>query len=1060
MFLHPWPTNYTDLRQAISQMHRMDEASLVKQLLTQLQFEPNIEKLISSKAEELVKEVRNQLRERTAIQKFMQQYDLSTEEGVMLMCLAEALLRVPDVVTENLLIRDKLTAASWDDFVGRSESGLVNWATWGLALSGKVLDYHSGYGEANTIWKRLLQRCSEPIVRQAVHQAIKIMSEQFVLGRTIPQALQGASSLQKQGYLFSFDMLGEVARTMEDAERYLAAYEQAIRELKAALTQQKKEGDVFEKSGISIKLSALYPRYEMTQVEFAVPFLIKTVTHLAEMAQDADINLTLDAEEADRLEMSLDIFAAVFKQPQLNQWHGFGLAVQAYQKRALPVLKWLIQLAREHNRRIPVRLVKGAYWDTEIKLSQMGGYESYPVFTRKAATDLSYLVCAQEMIAADDALYSQFATHNAYSIAAIIHLVQTKTQSKPAVESKTFEFQSLQGMGRELHDSLINQGYRCRIYAPVGSHEDLLPYLVRRLLENGANSSFVNQIADPATPIQVLISNPREVLSQVTSIPHPKIPLPQNIFAPGRINSRGIDLSNYAELIELNKQIESFHHPSWEAFPSTSKSSSERDPAKAKPQNNPSDFHDCVGQVWETESHEVEQAVHESAQAFLSWRHRPVSERAGYLRNAADLLERHYPEFISLMMREAGKTINDCMSEIREAVDFFRYYSIQAETLMLKQMQPGVTGESNSLQAQGRGVMVCISPWNFPLSIFAGQISAALVTGNTVIAKPAEQTPLTAAFLVNLLYEAGIPRGVLHFLPGSGETVGAALTAYPQIAGVIFTGSTSTAKIIGQTLATRPGPQAELIAETGGMNAMIVDSTALPEQVIADVVMSAFNSAGQRCSALRVLCVQSDVADHMIKMLQGAMAELRVGSPLLLSTDIGPVIDQAAKDGLLAHAQFLEKNAQLIYRVKLPANQSQGFFVPPQAYEINDLKLLTQEVFGPILHVYRYRQDQLDQVIDSINAWGYGLTFGIHSRINAMIDYITQRIDAGNIYVNRNMIGAVVESQPFGGMRLSGTGPKAGGPHYLSRFCTEKTITINTTAMGGNASLMTLNDEP
>lgn len=1034
------------LRVQMNAAYRMDETLCVTALLEKLHFEPEKRNLVAQLAKQLVTKVREGEAERSGIEMLMMHYDLSTEEGIMLMCLAEALLRIPDKETEDLLIRDKLTSVDWEKHLGQSESSFVNMATWGLALGGKILKKpEQAKNYFWKLWGNLVAKSSEPVIRQAVREAIKVLSEHFVLGRTIDEALKHSQPMLEKNYAFSYDMLGEVARTEKDAERYFAAYNQAI----IAIGNSHAGKNLFHGPNISVKLSALHPRYEANKREETVPFLVEKLKSLALQAKNSGVSLTVDAEEADRLNLSLDIFKEVFTDPLFQAWEGLGLAVQAYQKRAYPLITWLIDLARKHRKRIQVRLVKGAYWDSEIKMSQVGGYTSYPVFTRKVSTDISYLACAKQLLAAQDAIYPQFATHNPYSVAAILSMMDDTSKYD-------FEFQSLQGMGRSLHDVLVSHfQVGCRIYAPVGSHEDLLPYLVRRLLENGANSSFVHKVADKNTPIEILIANPIEQLKSYAQIPNPKIPLPKNIFGNDRINSSGIDWSDDESLKNLSKAMEAALNEERFAAPFN------RD--LVEQQNiknilNPTDHRDIVGKYVEATAEDVESALQRAKKAYESWDALGFAARAHILNKMGDLLEKHGPELIAIAVREAGKTVPNAWSEIREATDFCRYYAHLASTKLIPQELKGYTGESNSLRMHGRGVMVCISPWNFPIAIFTGQVAASLVSGNAVIAKPAQQTPLVAARIVEVFYAAGVPKEVLQLLPGRGSVVGNALMKDPRIDGVLFTGSTETAKLIQQNLAQLPGNIVQFIAETGGINAMIADSSALPEQLVGDILTSAFDSAGQRCSALRVLCVQEETADKVIEMLKGAMAEMTIGNPLLLSSDVGPVIDKSAFDMLLAHQEKMMKEAKLIYRVELPPETQYGTFIAPQAYELPGFHLIKKEVFGPILHVIRYQQKDLAQVIDNINALGYGLTFGVHSRIEKTIDFIQSRIKAGNIYVNRNMIGAVVGVQPFGGHRLSGTGPKAGGPHYLSRLCTESTLTINTVAMGGNASLMTMED--
>ena len=1036
------------LRAEISQNQRINESWLVERLIEQSSFTEDDEATIRNRTIQIIEQIRRNVHKRPLIQQFMQRYDLATEEGIMLMCLAEALLRIPDKKTQNELIRDKLSGSMWRAEVNKSQSKLLNWASLGLVVSKKIMGtIDDGY--FSKLWRGLISRCGEPVIRQAIYEAIKLLGDQFVIGQNLSQAFQASNLGIKKGYLYSYDMLGEVARTNWDAERYFQAYKKAMIEIKDKNFAQPANPTMLN-PGISVKLSALYPRYEITQACFAVPVLIEKLTELAELAMAANINLTVDAEETFRLEMELDIFEAVLKQPQFSNWFGLGLAVQAYQKNSLQIIKWLIDLARQHKRKIPVRLVKGAYWDTEIKLSQQAGLSDYPVFTRKISTDLNYQACAETMLQFPEFIFPQFATHNAYSVSAILYFMEKKFPNQKFPRSN-LEFQSLQGMGRELHDWLIEAGYQCRIYAPVGNTQDLLPYLVRRLLENGANSSFVNKIQDLNTPISDLVESPCEILRKLRPISHPKIPLPQAIYGKERENSMGIDFNNFSILSQFESQIAGFQSKKWQAAGSRSNSSE-----KLKAVSNPANLSETIGRIRETDARAMENVIKQAESAFWKWQNVSVEKRAGYLCNAADLLEKHKVELISLIQREAGRTLINALAEVREAIDYCRYYaSLSKESLILENLN-GPTGESNSLQLQGRGIFVCISPWNFPLAIFTGQIVAALVAGNTVIAKPAEQTPLVAARMVELLYEAGIPDSVLHLVLGRGETIGQALVSDVRTAGVIFTGSTETARHIAKTLADRSGPIVPFIAETGGINAMIVDSSSLPEQVVADILTSAFDSAGQRCSSLRVLCLQQEIADSVIKMLKGATAELKIGDPRLLTTDVGPVIDEAAKTALLKQVEFLNKNAKLIYQLKLSADCKKGYFFPPHIYEIDQLSLITKEVFGPVLHVYRYSKDELGSVIKAINNFGFGLTFGAHSRINSVIDYLSEKIQAGNIYVNRNMIGAVVGTQPFGGSRLSGTGPKAGGPHYLFRLCSEKTISINTTALGGNATLMSL----
>lgn len=1034
------------LRAAVNRAYRMDEAEAVRRLLEYLDFSPAMENSTREIATQLVNSVREHSHERGIIEAFMLQYDLSMEEGILMMCLAEALLRVPDKETERLLVKDKLASAQWDQHIGNSESAFVNMATWGLALSGKILKSQKEPGAYfKSLWKTLLHRSGEPIIRKAVREAMKILSKQFVIGQDINEALKASVGMNKNGYCFSYDMLGEAARTQRDADRYFEAYKSAI----IAIGKKADFDDIVKNPGISVKLSALHPRYEYSHREFVVPYLIERVKTLALLAQENRISLTIDAEEADRLDMSLDIIAAIFSDSDFKDWEGLGLAVQAYQRRAFYLIDWLIDLASQHKKRIQVRLVKGAYWDTEIKLSQVEGFVNYPVFTRKSNTDVSYLACAKKLLSAKGVIYSQFATHNAYSIAAIANFAGEDKNSR------CFEFQSLQGMGRALHDEIVGQerfNLPCRIYAPVGSHKDLLPYLVRRLLENGANSSFVNRISDPKFSIEQLVESPiAQTLSHQT-IFNPRIPLPAHIYGESRLNADGVDLSDTVTQRELGEAFAKAAKKNWCAAPFMRKGKN------TQPVCNPANHQEVVGRVEEASLDDVDAAMKTAHNAYSHWTRCSIEERAKILRRVAELMEVHRSEFLYLAVHEAGKTLHDAVAEIREAVDFCRYYAEQAEQTLQDKVLPGPTGEFNALRMRGRGVILCISPWNFPLAIFSGQIAAALVAGNAVIAKPAEQTPLIAAFAIELFHQAGIPEQVLQFVPGRGETIGKALVAHSAVAGVMFTGSTETARAIGLSLANREGPIVPLIAETGGINAMIADSTALPEQLVRDTLISAFGSAGQRCSALRVLYLQEDIADNVITMLAGAMAQLSVGNPQLLSTDVGPVIDVDAKKMLLAHSERMQREARLIYQVNLPEAAQHGHFFAPQAFELSQLDVLKREVFGPILHVLRYKMRELDRVVDEINQLGYGLTFGIQSRISTTVQHLQDRIQAGNIYVNRNIVGAVVGVQPFGGSRLSGTGPKAGGPHYLPRLCQESTLTIDTTAVGGNASLMAMEE--
>ncbi|MGH8496637.1 MAG: bifunctional proline dehydrogenase/L-glutamate gamma-semialdehyde dehydrogenase PutA [Gammaproteobacteria bacterium] len=994
----------------------------------------------------LVKAVRRNRTRKGGLDEFLHKYDLSSQEGVVLMCLAEALLRIPDADTADRLIADKLSTANWQEHVGTSESLFVNASTWGLMLTGRLIRPEADMlANPASFLSRLASRVGEPMVRGALRQAMRIMARQFVMGRTIRDALERSRSGDNRDYRYSFDMLGEAALTAEDAERYFDDYADAIE----ALADYVHGMPATEHApSISVKLSAIFPRYEFAQWPRVLEKVTPRLLDLAIRAKAASVALTVDAEETDRLELSLAIFEAVYRSDSLENWQGLGLAVQAYQKRALHVLRWLTELAGEVGRRIPVRLVKGAYWDTEIKRAQEQGLRGYPVFTRKVNTDVSYLACAREMLAAGHFLFPQFATHNAHTVASILHFAESR---------RDFEFQRLHGMGEELYDEVVGEDKMnavCRVYAPVGRHEDLLPYLVRRLLENGANTSFVNRIVDEEAPIEDIVADPVSTVEALEKVPHPRIPLPANLYGERRLNSRGINLADRNELEPLARAMQAALEREWMAVPVIL---GEELHGATTPSIDPTDIQKAVGLVVPATEQQVDRALQAASHAHPAWDRTPTGERADILDRAAELFEQHGAELMALAVREGGKTIPDAVSELREAVDFLRYYAAQAREQFGRPLRlPGPTGESNTLSLHGRGVFLCVSPWNFPLAIFTGQLAAALAAGNSVLAKPAEQTSLIAAHAVRLLHEAGVPGDVLNFLPGRGSVIGPRATADNRIAGVAFTGSTDTAWRINRSLAARDAQIASLIAETGGQNAMIVDSSALPEQVVLDVVASAFRSAGQRCSALRVLFVQRDIAPRVLELLAGYMDELVVGDPAYLSTDIGPVIDMKAREELEKHAEAITASGKLIHRCKLDGAPERGSFFAPMAVEIEALDWLEGEVFGPVLHVIRYRARELDQVIASINATGFGLTLGVQSRIDGSARDIARMASVGNVYVNRNMIGAVVGVQPFGGCGLSGTGPKAGGPHYLHRFATERTLTINTAAVGGNATLLSL----
>ncbi|MDP9195414.1 MAG: bifunctional proline dehydrogenase/L-glutamate gamma-semialdehyde dehydrogenase PutA [Pseudomonadota bacterium] len=1021
-------------RAAMTAAYREDEAAAVKRLLAAAAWRADLRARIRDRAYGLVEGVRGSKTRFTLLDSFLQQFGLSTQEGVALMCVAEALLRIPDKITADALIRDKVGEGAWEKYLGKSDTLFMNASTWALMLTGRVIEM--GQDGANLL-KRVVARVGEPVIRQAITQAVRILARQFLMGETIDEALKNARDDEKKGYTHSYDMLGEGARTQADADRYFRNYAEAIE----AVGRARGSRGLFESPGVSIKLSALHPRYDIAQRDRVMAELVPPLLALAAKGKEAGITIIVDAEEADRWDISLDVIKAVFTDPALKGSEGFGLALQAYQKRAMASAEWLIALARQTGRRMPIRLVKGAYWDTEIKRGQERGLEGYPVFTRKISTDLSWLVCARRLLDARDAVFPMFATHNAHSIAAVLEMAG----DSPA----GFEFQRLYGMGEALHDQ-VTSIIPSRIYAPVGNHEDLLGYLVRRLLENGANSSFVNRIRDDSLSIDTIIADPVTAVEKLEMIPHPKITLPVDMFRPERQNSWGLDLSDPAVTGPLLKNMDSTGP--WTAAPLIG---GKPHTGTARPVRNPADLRQTTGTVEEASADLVEKTLDVALKAFPDWDRTPATERAACLDRAADLLEKHRTEFMALCVREGGKTIPDALAEVREAVDFCRYYAAQArEKLAEPALMPGPTGEKNTLSLRGRGVFVCISPWNFPLAIFMGQVTAALVSGNTVIAKPAAQTPLIAFHAVQILHEAGIPGDALAFLPGSGSTIGGRLVADNRIAGVAFTGSTETARRINQSLAARNGPIVPFIAETGGQNAMIVDTSALPEQVVDDLVTSAFRSAGQRCSAGRVAFLPEDTADKIITMLKGAVQELRVGNPGKLSTDVGPIIDKGALEGLQAHTKKLRDQGRQLLEAPLPDDCAHGTFLAPGAWLLDSLDDLKNEVFGPVLHVVRYPAGQLDPVLEAIRRTGYGLTLGIHSRIENTVRYIAERAPVGNIYVNRSMIGAVVGVQPFGGEGLSGTGPKAGGPHYLYRFCTERTLSVNTTAAGGNTSLV------
>ncbi|NCF59248.1 MAG: bifunctional proline dehydrogenase/L-glutamate gamma-semialdehyde dehydrogenase PutA [Gammaproteobacteria bacterium] len=1034
----------------VNARYLIDEQALVNELRKIADPGETVRGRIHDTATELVAAVRRNKAREGGIDAFLQQYDLSSEEGVLLMCIAEALLRIPDADTADRLIADKITAARWEEHLGTSESLFVNASTWGLMLTGQLLkiDETVRINPAQLLAK-VASRAGEPVVRTAMRQAMRIMGHQFVMGRNIKEALQRSVSKRNKSYRYSFDMLGEAALTAADARRYFEAYYSAIGEIGAA--PRTAGDDIFSAPSISVKLSALHPRYEYTQVDRVLRELAPRVLELAEHAKQSDIAMTIDAEEADRLELSLQVFKRVFRDGGLTGYDGLGLAVQTYQRRASDVFGFLEGLARDVGRRIPVRLVKGAYWDTEIKHAQELGLDSYPVFTRKVHTDVSYLACACKALEAGEALYPQFATHNAHTLASVMHYAGSRLN---------YEFQRLHGMGEELYAEVIDPekfARPCRVYAPVGSHKDLLPYLVRRLLENGANTSFVNRIIDDSIDIADIVADPITATEAHAGEPHPHIPSPRLLFGKERRNSQGLNLADDKVTADLLTAMQDASASSRAAHPIVAGKAMSGEFVDSL---NPADNGHTVGTCQVATAGHVDAAIASACAAQPEWDRTPASGRAEILEVAADLYEQHRPELLSLCIDEAGKTLPDAEAELREAVDFLRFYAAQARKQFGDPAElPGPTGERNTLGMRGRGVFVCISPWNFPLAIFTGQVAAALAAGNSVLAKPAEQTPLVAFRAVELLMEAGVPGQVLQFLPGDGATVGGRAVADPRIAGVAFTGSTGTARLINRALAGRDGPIGTLIAETGGLNAMFVDSSALPEQVVKDAAFSAFNSAGQRCSALRLLCLQTDIADRVIELLVGHMEELVIGNPALLATDVGPAIDDEARSMLEAHVKQMENEARVLYRCPLDDGTESGTFFAPTLIEIDSVDALENEVFGPVLHVLKFRSRDLQATIDAVNASGYGLTMGLHSRIDARARRLAELSGAGNIYINRNMIGAVVGVQPFGGRGLSGTGPKAGGPHYLPRFGTEYTISNNIAAVGGNASLLSLEND-
>jgi RHH-type transcriptional regulator, proline utilization regulon repressor / proline dehydrogenase / delta 1-pyrroline-5-carboxylate dehydrogenase len=1031
------------LRAAVRAHALWPEDQAVKRLLHELELTGGARHRAVSMGVAMVQGARARRDERPFLDAFLQEFGLSNQEGIALMCIAEALLRIPDDATADRLIAEQLATGDWSAHSGKSESLFVNASTWGLMLTGGILELDPAIkNDASGWFRKLTRKAGEPLVRLAVRRAMKIIGGEFVVGRSIEEALERSAREPEVG-LCSFDMLGEGARTLEDAERYLASYEHAIDVIGAQGTGR----PAHERSSISIKLSALEPRYSLLQHERVMQRLVPKTLILARRAAAAGIQLTIDAEEADRLDLSMDVIEALARDTATLGWPGLGLAVQAYSKRALDVIEWVAALARAAGRRMTVRLVKGAYWDSEIKRSQERGLEGYPVYTRKVTTDVSYLACAGQILKHTDLIYPQFATHNAHSIASILEL---------APAGALFEFQRLHGMGSLLFAEAARQieGFPpVRVYAPVGEHKDLLAYLVRRLLENGANTSFVNRFMDEQVPVVEIVRDPITELERLETYPHPRLAIPVALYH-NRRNSLGPDLGNPTELEELRSGIatrRSLEHgagPLINGVPL---------PGEREAVANPADRRDIVGVSRDASAGEISAAFAAASRAQSAWDALGGAARADCLDRAAALLEKSRLDFYDLLIREAGKILPDAIAEVREASDFCRYYAVRArEEFAHGTRLEGPTGELNELSLHGRGVFACISPWNFPLAIFAGQITAALAAGNAVVAKPAEPTPLIAARFVELLHEAGIPPETLQLTPARGRAFGEAAFAHPALAGVAMTGSTATALTINRSLAARDGAIVPLIAETGGMNAMLVDSTALPEQVVDDVVTSAFMSAGQRCSALRLLFLQEEIADSVIEMIVGAMEELVIGDPAKMETDVGPVITATAQEGLNRHIERMRREARIVKACRLDESHAHGSFVAPHLIELKDVSQLTREEFGPILHVVRYRSSDVAKVLAAIRATRYGLTLGVQTRLESFWRQVFEGTFIGNTYVNRNMIGAVVGVQPFGGSGLSGTGPKAGGPHYLTRFASERTLTVNTTATGGNAALLNL----
>jgi len=995
-------------RQAIRDYYLEDEYKVIHEMIADAQLSGAEREAISARAADLVRSVRENAKS-TIMEKFLAEYGLTTKEGVALMCLAEALLRVPDNTTIHALIEDKITSGNWGAHVGKASSTFINSTTVALLLTSNLLKDSERHTVGDTL-RRLVKRLGEPVVRTVAGQAMKEMGRQFVLGRDIEEAQSEAKPYMAKGYTYSYDMLGEAARTDADARRYFESYSNAIDSIAKNCS-----GDVRKNPGISVKLSALLARYEYGQKERVMNELLPRALKLAKKAAAANMGFNIDAEEQDRLDLSLDVIEGIMADPALANWDGFGVVVQAFGKRASHTLDWLYALSEKLDRRIMVRLVKGAYWDAEIKRAQVMGLTDFPVFTRKAGSDVAFLSCAKKLVDMSDRIYPQFATHNAHSVSAVLEMTRT-------AGLKNYEFQRLHGMGESLHDQVLAEsGVPCRIYAPVGKHSDLLAYLVRRLLENGANSSFVNQIVDTSISPEEIAKDPIDIVQELgENLSSKVIVRPADLFGANRRNSKGWDITDPVTVAQIDKGRDAFLRHRWAGGPLIAAEVAGTDVVEVK---NPAKPDDLVGHITHANEADVDAAITAAEQGFISWSAMSAEERAACVRKVGDLLEQNSDELFALTTREAGKSLLDAIAEIREAVDFSQFYANE-----------GIRNKDNG---EARGIICCISPWNFPLAIFAGQILANLAAGNVVVAKPAEQTSLLAVRAVELMHEAGIPKDAIQLLPGTGSTVGTALTSDPRVAGVCFTGSTATAQRINKVMAENMAPDAPLVAETGGLNAMIVDSTALPEQVVRDVLASSFQSAGQRCSALRMLYVQKDIAENLLEMLYGAMEELGIGDPWALSTDVGPVIDEAARKKIVDHCDKFEREGRLLKKIPVPEN---GLFVSPAVLKVSGIADMEEEIFGPVLHVATFEAKEIDQVVDAVNARGYGLTFGIHSRVDNRVERIASRIKVGNTYVNRNQIGAIVGSQPFGGEGLSGTGPKAGGPQYLRRFLKGDTV--------------------